>query len=370
MNSIEKMLEQLCSCGVPYVKLQDCCFLEKGNTPIQKAIPGEYPLVVTTAERKSANVYQFSEPTVCVPLVSSRGHGVASLNQIYYQEGKFALGNILCGVTPKDRKVLSAKYLYYYLNLKKDSLIVPLMKGGANVSLTVNSLKTVKVALPPFQVQQEIILRLQKFEELLEALDEQQVLRNRQYDYYSDFVFSNLSGVDMVALSDLVQIRTGKLDANARTEDGEYPFFTCDAKPYRINKYAFDTEAILVSGNGSQIGHVNYYKGKFNAYQRTYVFTDFNGVEAQYLLMYLKRYIRQYCKSNSKKGSVPYITLPMLQKFMVPVPQKSVQMNIVEKLRKFERLCSDEVEGLPAEIMIRKKQYDYFRDKLLTFKET
>ena len=77
-------------------------------------------------------------------------------------------------------------------------------------------------------------------------------------------------------------ITTGKLNANAMVEDGEYPFFTCDAKPYRIDKYAFDEEAILISGNGSQVGHINYYKGKFNAYQRTYVLYNFKKVEVKF----------------------------------------------------------------------------------------
>ena len=130
MSRLEQMIRELCPDGVEYKRLADCCWLEKGNTPIQKAIPGEYPLVVTTEERKSCNLYQFDAPTVCIPLVSSRGHGVACLNQVYYQEGKFALGNILCGVTPKDAQELSASYLYHYLNHKKDTLIVPLMKGG------------------------------------------------------------------------------------------------------------------------------------------------------------------------------------------------------------------------------------------------
>ena len=102
--------------SVPFFRLGDCCRLEKGNTPIQKATPGEYPLVVTTTERKTSNTYQFDEPSVCIPLISSRGHGVACLNQVYYQEGCFALGNILCAVTPKDHKELSARFLYYYLN--------------------------------------------------------------------------------------------------------------------------------------------------------------------------------------------------------------------------------------------------------------
>ena len=77
-------------------------------------------------------------------------------------------------------------------------------------------------------------------------------------------------------LGNICKIQTGKLDANAKVENGEYPFFTCDSQPYRIDTFAFDEEAILISGNGSLVGHINYYKGKFNAYQRTYVLTGFD----------------------------------------------------------------------------------------------
>ena len=185
MTRLDALLNELCPDGVPFKRLEECCILEKGNTPIQKAIPGEYPLVVTTNERKSSNTFQFDQPSVCVPLVSSRGHGVACLNQVYYQEGRFALGNILCAVTPLKESELSAKFLYYYLNLKKDTLIVPLMKGGANVSLTVNSLKKVKVAIPPLLVQDEIVERLQTFEELLDTLSSELSARRNQYKYYS-----------------------------------------------------------------------------------------------------------------------------------------------------------------------------------------
>ena len=70
-------------------------------------------------------------------------------------------------------------------------------------------------------------------------------------------------------LGELTKIKTGKLDVNAGSDDGQYPFFTCATTPYKINNYAFDNEAILVAGNGDL--NVKYYKGKFNAYQRTYV---------------------------------------------------------------------------------------------------
>ena len=172
--------------NTPVVNLADCCSLEKGKTAIQKATPGNYPLVVTAPQRKSSNEYQFDKATVCIPLVSSRGHGVASMNQVFYQEGKFALGNILCGVTPLNPQSLSAKYLHYLLNWKKDTLLVPLMKGGANVSLTVNSLKKVKVHVPPIEEQNAIVSKIKPLEELIESIEREITLRKQQYEIYRD----------------------------------------------------------------------------------------------------------------------------------------------------------------------------------------
>ena len=176
--------------STPKKKLDDCCILEKGKTPIQKAVAGEYPLVVTTEERKSSNTYQFNSKTVCIPLVSSRGHGVACLNRVYYQEGKFALGNILCGVTPNNYDELSAEYLYYYLNFKKDILLVPLMKGGANVSLTVDALRGVKVPVPTIEVQNDIVSKLKPFAEYQDYLRKEIEARQKQYEYYRDQLLS------------------------------------------------------------------------------------------------------------------------------------------------------------------------------------
>ncbi|RKM56734.1 hypothetical protein D6856_14655 [Butyrivibrio sp. XB500-5] len=138
-------------------------------------------------------------------------------------------------------------------------------------------------------------------------------------------------------------IKTGKLNANAEKADGEYPFFTCDANPKRIDKYAFDTEAILVSGNGSQIGHINYYNGKFNAYQRTYVLSDFSErINIKYLLEYFKIFLKPYIVENSIGSAIPYITLPMLENFMISVPDIEVQERFVlfvEQSDKSKYLC-------------------------------
>lgn len=159
-------------------------------------------------------------------------------------------------------------------------------------------------------------------------------------------------------------ISTGKLNANAMDENGIYPFFTCNEKPYKINNYAFDMEAILISGNGSQVGHLNYFKGKFNAYQRTYVIGEFdNNTLVMYLYHYLNFKLRDYITINSKKGSVPYITLPMLEKFEIPIPPLPVQTEIVRILDALTALTSE----LTNELILRQKQYEYYREKLLSF---
>ena len=139
-------------------------------------------------------------------------------------------------------------------------------------------------------------------------------------------------GWEIKKLGEVCKIQTGKLDANAKVDDGVYPFFTCDAKPYRINTYAFDDEAILISGNGSLVGHINYYNGKFNAYQRTYVLTQFTSFHIPFLISYLKGFLRPYIIENKKGGCIPYITLPILQNFAIPCPLREEQERIVEEL--------------------------------------
>jgi type I restriction enzyme S subunit len=131
------------------VKLGNICTIEKGLTGIQKAIPGPYPMVVTSEERKSHNEYQFDAEAVIVPLVSSTGHGHASLKRIHFQTGKFALGSILCAIIPNDSTVLNAEYLYRFLDLNKENELVGRMKGMANVSLPLKEIAQIEIPLPP-----------------------------------------------------------------------------------------------------------------------------------------------------------------------------------------------------------------------------
>jgi type I restriction enzyme S subunit len=145
-------------------KLGELCSIEKGTTGIQKAIEGEYPLVVTSEERKTHNEYQFDDEAVIIPLVSGTGHGHASIKRIHYQTGKFALGSILCAVIPKDKTKLNSEFLFRFLNLNKDKELVSRMKGMANVSLPIKEIAQIEIPLPSINEQIEFT----KFYKLLE----------------------------------------------------------------------------------------------------------------------------------------------------------------------------------------------------------
>lgn len=171
------------------------------------------------------------------------------------------------------------------------------------------------------------------------------------------------NGVKRVRLGEVCQISTGKLNANAMVDGGAYPFFTCSDKIFQIDSYAFDCEALLVAGNG-YLGNVKYYKGKFNAYQRTYVLNTFAiEISVMFLYYYIKAFFRDYALSAQNDASVPYITLGTLQSFEIPLPPLSIQAEIVKILDRFAVLTAE----LEAELENQKKRYEYYRTRLLSF---
>ena len=135
------------------------------------------------------------------------------------------------------------------------------------------------------------------------------------------------------------QITTGKLDANAMVSNGEYRFYTC-AKDYAfINEYAFDTEALLISGNGAHLGYIHYYKGKFNAYQRTYVLSDFQ-CDIFYLKYYLESFLPDRINKEKKEGNTPYIVLSTLTEMDISLPSNFEQHKIADCLTSIDEMIN------------------------------
>lgn len=176
--------------NVKKLAIKDVCCIEKGKSPIQKTKPGEYPLVVTAEERLTSNEYQFDGEAVCIPLVSSTGHGHASLKRIHYQKGKFALGNILCALTSLNEDIVLTKYLYVYLSYHKDDLLVPLMKGTTNVSLNMKDILNAIISVPDIDTQLRIVKKVEEISHLEEKIEEARM----QMEDFKKSYFSTIFG--------------------------------------------------------------------------------------------------------------------------------------------------------------------------------
>jgi type I restriction enzyme, S subunit len=162
---------------VLFDRLGNIASIEKGLSQIQSTKPGKYPLVVTAETRSSSESFEFEGAAAIIPLVSSTGHGDASLKRLHYQEGRYAVGNILAVVKPICPELLRARFVYEYLSAFKEELLVSRMVGTANVSLTVNKLKEVPVPL----VSGPVLSRINELMALcdrLEAMLQERVKRH------------------------------------------------------------------------------------------------------------------------------------------------------------------------------------------------
>ena len=169
----------------------------------------------------------------------------------------------------------------------------------------------------------------------------------------------------------LAEIGTGNSNTNEAVEDGQYTFFVRSQEPLKKNSYEYDETAIITAGDGVGVGKVfHYVKGKYALHQRAYrIHIVSNDVMPKYFFYYMRATFYDYISKAGFHSSVSSIRRPMLNEYPVPVPPIKEQERIVSILDRFDKLCNDISEGLPAEIEARKKQYEYYRDKLLSFEE-
>ena len=163
-------------------------------------------------------------------------------------------------------------------------------------------------------------------------------------------------------LGDLVNIKTGKLDANASAENGEYPFFTCSITPLKINSYSYDCECVLVAGNGDL--NVKYYNGKFDAYQRTYIIEskDKEYLNTKYLYYFMSKYI-EILRNQSIGGVIKYIKLGNLTDARIPVPSLKEQLKVVEILDKAKKVLDKRKEAIILlDELVKSKFIEMFGD--------
>ena len=180
-----------------------------------------------------------------------------------------------------------------------------------------------------------------------------------------------------VKIGDLTKIRTGKLDANASSEDGQYPFFTCSRETLKISSYSYDCECVLVAGNGDL--NVKYYNGKFDAYQRTYIIKDnSNGkLYMPYLYYFMEGYVEELRK-QAIGGVIKYIKLRNLTDALIELPSFDKQKKVVSILEKSKRILElQKKEILKLDDLIKARFVEMFggsatnpmKWKRMTFRE-
>ena len=239
-------------------------------------------------------------------------------------------------------KKCNVDFLYYLIQTKKKDLIRKSC-GSTFLEISANEVRKIQVSVPSDVEQQKIA-------ELLSLIDERIATQNKIIEKLQSLIKGiaqhcikeSTSGNTYVKLGDICQITTGKLDANEQVDNGIYPFFTCAEQPFKIDSFAFDTEALLISGNGANLGYINYYNGKFNAYQRTYVLDIFSE-NIQYIKWALKVLLPKRIAIEKSSSNTPYIVLSTLSDLRLPIPNKSIQCHIAKLMQSLERKLSSQI---------------------------
>lgn len=199
------------------VRLCDFCQIEKGKSSSTKTLPGDYPLVLTAKERKTSDHFDFEGEAVLIPLISSTGHGKASLKTIHFQKGKFAAADLLGVIFPDKSKCLP-NYLFLYLDAKKDKIAKEKMVGSANVSMKLYDLEDIEVPLPPLSFQRELITEIDAYQKIIDGA--RQVVENYKPRIDIDPEW------EMVELGQVCKELTDGSHFSPETTDSGYPYIT------------------------------------------------------------------------------------------------------------------------------------------------
>lgn len=264
----------------------------------------------------------------------------------------------------------SPEWLYYIIIYSKPRL-VRLGCGSTFLEVSKKDFSRFKIPVPPLAEQRKIAEVLGLWDKAIEKqsqLIEQLTLRKRGLMQQLLTAKRRLLGFSNpwkeVKLGEICNITTGKLDANAMEDNGIYPFFTCAKDVYKINKYAFDTEALLISGNGEYVGYVHYCKGKFNAYQRTYVLDQFQD-NIFYLKYTLQYYLPKRILQTKSSSNTPYIVIGTFQDMIILEPSKAEQTAIAQVLTAADR----EIELAQQKLELLRQQKRGLMQQLLTGKK-
>ena len=374
MTKLEELINELCPDGVEYKKLADVCNFNRGTSLVSKnAKSGNIPVI--SGGQKPAFYHNEANRTGTTITVAGSG-AYAGYVSIWY-EPIFVCDAF--SVEPKNADELDIKYLYHYLTNNQNKIYNK--KTGAGIPhVHGKDIAKFSIPLPPLSIQSEIVHILDSFTLITAELTAELTARQKQYAFYRDYLldFSNedvtkkipdidCSNVEYKRLGNIAIIERGKrVVRNDLSQEIGYPVYQNALKPlgYYTDKNR-NANSVFIIGAGAA-GEIGYSYVDYWAADDCFTFVCDDKLNQRYLYFLLMSK-QAYLNNNVRKSSIPRLPRIALENMEIPVPPLSVQENIVKILDRFDKLNNDMSEGLPAEIEARKKQYEYYRDTLLSF---
>ena len=386
MHNIKELVKKLCPNGVEYKYIGDLITIEKGKQ-LNKTLlsdSGKYPVINGGITPSGYwNEYNYNEGLITI------SQGGASAGFVNYIETKFWAG-AHCYVVSKVNEGINYRYIYHFLKSKEIEL-QNFQVGAGIPSVSLLDIKKLCLAVPPIEVQNEIVRILDNFTELEAELEVELEARKKQYAYYRNKMFKFDRDIKYYSLKEVcITIKDGMHNLpKDNSLNGEYPILSAqninngtisfDAKRY-VSKEIYDREnkrinlekndvlltIVATIGRTAVINENN----KMLLQRSVCALKPNEKIHAYYLKYYLEtNKVQEYMARNAHGSAQSGLYLNQVSEIQIPVPPLEEQEKIVNILDRFDKLCNDISEGLPAEIEARRKQYEYYRDKLLNFKD-
>ena len=380
MNNLYERIQKLCPDGVEYKKLGEIAEMQRGTSITKKNVSFGCIPVISGGKEPAYYCNKSNRVGECITVAGS-GAGAGYVQ--YWNTPIF----VCDAFSIKGSEGVSTKYLYYCLTNLQEKIYAT-KKGGGVPHVHISSIDSLTIPVPPLQVQSEIVKILDNFTELTAEL----TARKKQYDYYCKQVFQNTSANIFVPIRDFGEWTGGCTPSMFKStywENGTIPWISSkDMKsatlidtqnhitPKAIDETSAkllppDTVAIVArSGILKHTLPVAYIPFETTINQDIKALVVNEGVLPRYAYFVIYTYRKEILKKTKKKGgTVDSLDVNSFMNYRVPLLPIKEQHRIVSTLDRFNMLCNDLTSGLPAEIAARQKQYEYYRDKLLTFEE-
>lgn len=395
MSKLQELIQKLCPNGVEYKKLETVCELSRGKVYSKTYITanaGDYP-VYSSQTANNGELGRISTYDYDGEYLTWTTDG-AYAGTIFHRKGKFCITNVCGLIAVKSPDILNIRFLYYWLSIKAQDYVY---RGMGNPKLMSNQIAPIEIPIPPLEVQEEIVRILDNFTNLAAELQAELQARQEQYEYYRNklLTFNELKGVGQsvtwMKMSEIFEMKNGYTPSKAVTEyweNGIIPWFRMEdiRKNGRILSDSilhitpqavkggklFHANSIILATTAT-IGEHALIIADSLANQR---FTNLsirkslsNALDMKYFYYYMF-VIDDWCRNNTNVSGFASVDMRKLKNLLIPIPPLAEQKRIVSILDKFDALVNDLSRGLPAEIAAVQEQYEYYRNKLLSFPRT